>query len=227
MSDPCWRLDLGRREYGDVLELQRELVVERQAGRIPDVLVFVEHPPVYTIGPSGNPKHLLADPALLARIGATFVETERGGDITYHGPGQIVVYPIVDLRRWKTDLRAYLRALEETIFIALQANGITAGREPGLTGVWHDSGKLAAIGVRVSRWVSSHGFALNVSTNLDHFKHIVPCGIFDRSVTSMENVLDAPVACGPVKDALARAFGRTFDREIVRAPKGAFEMSVH
>ncbi len=227
MSDRCWRLDLGRREYGDVLALQRELVVERQAGRFPDVLVFVEHSPVYTLGRSGNPAHLLADSALLARIGATFVETERGGDITYHGPGQIVVYPIVDLRRWRTDLRAYLRALEETILIALEAYGITGRREPGLTGVWHDGGKLAAIGVRVSRWVSSHGFALNVSTNLEHFKHIVPCGIFDRAVTSMENVLDTPVACGPVRDALALAFGRTFDREMVRAPKGALEMSLH
>ena len=177
MSDPCWRLDLGRREYGDVLELQRELVVERQAGRIPDVLVFVEHPPVYTIGPSGNPKHLLADPALLARIGATFVETERGGDVTYHGPGQIVVYPIVDLRRFRTDLRAYLRALEETILIALEAYGITGRREPGLTGVWHDGGKLAAIGIRVSRWVSSHGFALNVAPEMSAYEAIVPCGI--------------------------------------------------
>ena len=227
MSDRCWRLDLGRREYGDVLALQRELVVERQAGRIPDVLVFVEHSPVYTLGRSGNPEHFLADAALLARIGATFVETERGGDITYHGPGQIVVYPIVDLRRFRTDLRAYLRALEETILIALEAYGITGRREPGLTGVWHDGGKLAAIGIRVSRWVSSHGFALNVSTNLEHFKHIVPCGIFDRAVTSMENVLDTPVACGPVRDALALAFSRTFDREMVRAPKGALEMSLH
>ena len=227
MSDPCWRLDLEQREYGDTLALQRELVVGRQAGRIPDVLVFVEHPPIYTIGPSGNPEHLLADPALLARIGATYVETERGGDITYHGPGQIVAYPIVDLRRWKTDVRAYLRALEETILVALEAYGITGGREPGLTGVWHEGGKLAAIGVRVSRWVSSHGFALNVSTNLEHFKHIVPCGIFDRSVTSMENVLDTPVACGPVRDAMARAFGCTFDREMVRAPEGALEMSLH
>ena len=106
-------------------------------------------------------------------------------------------------------------------------HGITGRREPGLTGVWHDGGKLAAIGVRVSRWVSSHGFALNVSTNLEYFEHIVPCGIFDRAVTSMENVLDAPVACGAVRDALARAFGRTFDREMIEAPKGAFEMSPH
>ena len=227
MSDACWRVDLGRREYNDVLNLQRELVLERQAGRTPDLLLFVEHPPVYTIGPSGNPDHLLADPALLVRIGATFVETERGGDITYHGPGQIVVYPIVDLRRWRMDLRAYLRALEETILLALEANGIIGRREPGLTGVWHDSGKLAAIGVRVSRWVSSHGLALNVSTNLEHFKHIVPCGIFDRAVTSMENVLDTPVACDPVQDALALAFARTFDREMVRAPEGALQMSLH
>ena len=153
------------------------------------------------------------------------VDAERGGDVTYHGPGQIVFYPIIDLKQWKRDVHAYLRALEDVVIGAIAEFGIDGAREAGLTGVWHPRGKLAAVGVRVSRWVTSHGVALNVSTELDYFKHIVPCGIVGRSVSSMEDVLQAPVALGPVKDALARSFARVFTRDVTHEPIEKLEVS--
>jgi lipoate-protein ligase B len=219
MSDPCWRIDLGQREFRDTWELQRRLVERRQKHEIPDVLLFVEHPPTYTLGRSGKREHLLADPADLARLGASFIETDRGGDITFHGPGQIVGYPIVDLRRWVADVHAYLRALEEVLILALDRFGVPTGREAGFTGVWHRAGKLAAIGVRVSRWVTSHGFALNVTTDLDSFRRIVPCGISGRGVASMAVVLGAPVSIDPVRDELAESFGAIFTRTMKRVPE--------
>jgi lipoate-protein ligase B len=218
MSEPCWRVDLGRRGFNETLELQRRLVLGRQEGAIPDVLLLVEHPPTYTFGRSSRSEHLLADTATLERLGAAVIETDRGGGITFHGPGQIVGYPILDLSSWKRDVHEYLRSLEG-LLIAVREQGIEAYREAGLTGVWHPSGKLAAIGVRVSRWVTSHGFALNVSTDLEHYQHIVPCGIFDRAVSSMENVLKAPVALAPVRDAVSRSFARAFDRDVQEAPE--------
>lgn len=213
MSELCWQVDLGRRGYEEALALQRRLVARRQAGRVPDVLVFVEHPPTYTLGRTQR-EHLLVDAATVHELGASVIEADRGGDITFHGPGQLVGYPIIDLKSWKPDVHEYLRALEALLIDAVREFGIRATREEGLTGVWHPRGKLAAIGVRVSRWVTSHGFALNVSTDLEYFKHIVPCGIFGRAVSSMENILEAPVARGPVKDAVSRAFARVFDRDV-------------
>ncbi|HEY7817581.1 MAG TPA: lipoyl(octanoyl) transferase LipB, partial [Vicinamibacteria bacterium] len=182
----------------------------------PDVLLFVEHPPTYTLGRSGTKDHLLVGEEGLSSLGVEFFETDRGGDITFHGPGQVVGYPIVDLRRWATDVHAYLRALEEVLILALGTFGIEAGREAGYTGVWHSRGKLAAIGVRVSRWVTSHGFALNVSTDLDYFRRIVPCGIVGRSVSSMAGVLDLPISRDPVRDELAARFGSVFHRAMTR-----------
>jgi lipoyl(octanoyl) transferase len=214
MSEPCWLVELGERGYLETWALQRRLVTERQRDRIPDVLLFVEHPPTYTLGRSGKREHLLADEASLAALGARFVLTDRGGDITFHGPGQIVGYPILDLGRWEKDVHAYLRALEELVMAALARFGVEARREPGLTGVWHGRGKLAAIGVRLSRWVTSHGFALNVSTDLRYFKHIVPCGIVGRGVSSMEDVLREPVALGPVRRELESSFGHVFSRTL-------------
>lgn len=224
MAEPCWRIDLGRRDFDDALALQRRLVTARQENLIPDVLLYVEHPPIYTLGRTARREHLLADPTTLRRIGAVAIETDRGGDITFHGPGQLVGYPIVDLKSWKRDVHAYLRAIERLLIDALDELGIHAHREPGLTGVWHSSGKLAAIGVRVSRWVTSHGFALNVATDLDYYQHIVPCGIFGRAVTSMENVLKAPVALDPVKHAVSRSFGRVFERDIQEARESDLEV---
>jgi lipoate-protein ligase B len=216
MSDPCWHVDLGRRPYRDTWELQRRLVASRQRNEIPDVLLFVEHPATYTLGRSGTKDHLLVDEARLSSLGAELVETDRGGDITFHGPGQVVGYPILDLRRWATDVHAYLRALEEVLILALGTFGIEAVREAGYTGVWHSRGKLAAIGVRVSRWVTSHGFALNVSTDLDYFRRIVPCGIVGRSVSSMTGVLDSSVSREAVRDELATRFGSVFQRAMTR-----------
>lgn len=220
MARECWQVELGRRDFDEALALQRRLVAARQADLIPDVLLFVEHPPTYTLGRSARPEHLLADAPTLERIGAVAIETDRGGDITFHGPGQLVGYPIVDLKSWKHDVHEYLRAIETVLIDAVGELGIRAHRERGLTGVWHPTGKLAAIGVRVSRWVTSHGFALNVATNLDYYQHIVPCGIFGRAVTSMEHVLRAPVAREPVKVAVSRSFARVFDRNVheVREP---------
>ena len=228
----CWRVDLGRRDYQEALALQRRLVVARQEGRIPDLLLFVEHPPTYTLGRSARAEHLLFDAKttdkvkLKLKLGASVVETDRGGDVTFHGPGQLVGYPIIDLKSWTPDVHEYLRALEALLIDAVREFGIEATRAEGLTGVWHPRGKLAAIGVRVSRWVTSHGFALNVATDLEYFKHIVPCGIFGRTVTSMEHVLEAPVALGPVKDAAAQAFARIFDRDVHSAKQVDLEMVV-
>lgn len=226
----CWRVDLGRRDYQEALALQRRLVVARQEGRVPDVLLFVEHPPTYTLGRSARAEHLLFDAAttdkLKLELGASVIETDRGGDVTFHGPGQLVGYPIIDLKSWTPDVHEYLRALEALLIDAVREFGIETTRERGLTGVWHPRGKLAAIGVRVSRWVTSHGFALNVATDLEYFKHIVPCGIFGRTVTSMENVLEAPVALGPVKDAVASAFARIFERDVREAKEVDLEVVV-
>ncbi len=214
MFEACYRLELGRRDYLAALDIQRRLVEKRKGGDIPDVLVFVEHPPTYTLGRSGRGEHLLLDESELAELGASFVATDRGGDITFHGPGQIVGYPIVDLKAWQPDVHRYLRGLEEVVMRALADFGVRASREKGFTGVWHSSGKVAAIGIRVSRWVASHGFALNVATDLAYFKRIVACGIVGRAVSSMEAILKTPVVVPDVRDKLARHFGEVFGREV-------------
>ncbi len=211
----CERRDLGRIEYGDAFERQRELVERRKRGEIPDQFLIVEHPHTLTLGRNGKMEHLLAEDSLLKREGVSFYPTDRGGDITYHGPGQIVGYPILDLREWKRDVGAYVRGLEETIIGAVGEFGIEAGRIQGLTGVWVNGAKLAAIGVHISRWVTSHGFALNVDTDLRYFGYIVPCGL-SRPVTSMAR-LGATASRKEVTDALARHFARVFDFEIVSA----------
>ncbi|MGE3508931.1 MAG: lipoyl(octanoyl) transferase LipB [Vicinamibacterales bacterium] len=177
---------LGRMAYGDALTLQRSLVADRQAQRIDDVLLLVEHPAVLTLGVRGDGGrgHILASESDLTARGIEVFETGRGGDVTYHGPGQIVGYPILDLNPDRRDVHRYVRDVEEVLIRVAGDFGITAGRVDGLTGVWVGTEKLAAIGVRISRWVTSHGFALNVNTNLDDFRLIVPCGIADRGVTS-------------------------------------------
>ncbi len=194
----------------------------RQRNEIPDILLFVEHPPTYTLGRSGKREHLLIGEDALLALDADFIETDRGGDITFHGPGQVVGYPIVDLRRWMADVHAYLRALEEVLIVALGRFGIAAGRESGYTGVWHGAEKIAAIGVRVSRWVTSHGFALNVTTDLDFFRRIVPCGLAGRGVASMATVLEAPVSPECVRDELAVSFGAVFGRAMKPVAEAEF-----
>ncbi|MBZ5723693.1 MAG: lipoyl(octanoyl) transferase LipB [Acidobacteriia bacterium] len=211
MRKCCWR-ELGRVEYGAALELQRNLVGRRQQGAVPDHLLLLEHPHVITLGRNGHAENLLASQDLLRRAGISFFPTDRGGDVTYHGPGQLVGYPILDLREWKRDVGAYVRAIEQVIIDTLAGYGIAAGRIPKLTGVWVEERKIAAIGVHLSRWVTSHGFALNVTTDLSYFQYIVPCGL-TKPVTSMAQ-LGARATREEVARSLAEHFGRVFDCEM-------------
>jgi len=205
---------LGRVPYADALELQRSLVEQRRHNRIDDQLLFVEHPHVLTLGVRGDGgrSHILAPADALAARGIEVLETGRGGDITYHGPGQIVGYPIVDLKPDRCDVHKYVRDLEEVLIRTAADYGIEAGRIEGLTGVWAGGEKLAAIGIRIARWVTSHGFALNVTTDLDAFRLIVPCGIADRGVTSLARLLDRNLDLEQVQDRIAQHFCRVFER---------------
>jgi len=203
-------------DYVAGLELQAALVEERRAGTIGDTLLLLEHPPVITLGVKTRqgPSHIIASDEELAREGVVVHETGRGGDVTYHGPGQLVGYPILDLRPDRCDVHQYVRDLEEVLIQALHDFGITGTRVQGLSGVWvGETGKerkIAAIGVRISRWITSHGFALNVATDLRHFRLIVPCGIADRGVTSIEQELGRGVPMAEVQASVARAFTAEF-----------------
>jgi lipoyl(octanoyl) transferase len=202
-------------DYGTALELQQQLVGERKQGLIPDQLLLLEHPHVITLGRNGHLENLLADDQVLGRAGIAFFPTDRGGDITYHGPGQLVGYPIVDLREWKRDVGAYVRAIEQVLIDTLADYDITGGRIAGLTGVWVEGRKIAAIGVHISRWVTSHGFALNVSTDLSYFQYIVPCGL-TKPVTSMMQ-LGVHATLEEVSRSLAAHFALVFDCEMAGA----------
>ncbi len=212
----CQLRELGRVDYGKAFELQQQLVGERKQGLVGDHLLLLEHPHVVTLGRNGHMENLLAPPEVLTRAGISFYPTDRGGDITYHGPGQLVGYPILDLRDWKRDVVGYVRAVEQVIIDTLAEFGISAGRVPKLTGVWVDGRKIAAIGVHISRWVTSHGFALNVNTDLSYFQYIVPCGL-TKPVTSMAQ-LGCAADLGEVARSLARHFGRVFDCEMLLEP---------
>jgi lipoyl(octanoyl) transferase len=207
---------LGIVAYDEALELQRGLVEARKAGSIPDQLLLLQHPPVITLGAKvrNDRSHVLASEAALDEAGVALFEAGRGGDVTYHGPGQLVGYPILDLRPDRCDVHQYVRDLEQVMIDAAATFGVEAARVPGLTGAWAGRDKLAAIGVRISRWVTSHGFAFNVSTDLAHFDLIVPCGITDRGVTSLSRLLGRDVSVGAVEDAVIEAFAGVFGREI-------------
>jgi lipoyl(octanoyl) transferase len=209
----CQVRELGRMGYGPALELQQELIAARKQGTAPDHLLLLEHPHVITLGRNGHQENLLASAEIMERAGISYFPTDRGGDVTYHGPGQLVAYPILDLREWKRDVGAFVRAVEQTIIDTLADYGIEAGRIPKLTGVWVDGRKIAAIGVHISRWVTSHGLALNVSTDLSYFQYIVPCGL-TKPVTSMAQ-LGVRVTLEEVSRSLAAHFGRVFDCEIL------------
>ncbi|HTS60941.1 MAG TPA: lipoyl(octanoyl) transferase LipB [Candidatus Acidoferrales bacterium] len=208
----CCLRQIGRVDYGAALEIQRQAAADRKAGLVCDQLFLLEHPHVITLGRNGRMENLLAGDDVLARAGIGFYPTDRGGDVTYHGPGQLVGYPILDLREWKRDVGAYVRAIEQCLIDTLAEYGIAAGRIEKLTGVWVDGRKIAAIGVHLSRWVTSHGFALNVSTDLSYFQYIVPCGL-TRPVTSMAE-LGVRANLQEVGESFARQFGRIFDCEM-------------
>lgn len=222
--------DMGIVEYGQAWELQEALLREnldlkkqgRDAGLSPvDIatrnhLLFCEHPPVYTLGKSGKMEHVLLSSEDIAARGIAFYPTNRGGDITFHGPGQVVGYPIIDLEHWYTDIGKYLRNLEEVIIRVLAEYGLKGDRSPGETGVWLDpedparARKICAMGVRCSRWITMHGFALNVQTDLSYFDHIVPCGIRDKQVASLDRELGYPVSLAEVRQRIGYHFGEVF-----------------
>jgi len=209
----CVVRELGRIGYGPALELQQELIAARKAGTVPDQLLLLEHPHVITLGRNGHEENLLASAEIMERAGISFFPTDRGGDVTYHGPGQLVAYPIFDLREWKRDVGAFVRGVEQVMIDTLADYGIAAGRIPKLTGVWVGDRKIGAIGVHISRWVTSHGLALNVSTDLSYFQYIVPCGL-TKPVTSMAQ-LGVAVTREEVSRTLAAHFGRVFDCEML------------
>lgn len=220
--------DLGNVSYRTAWDLQKSLqgllIDQKRRLRdgdsvspeklIHDMFLFVEHPHVYTLGKSGDSAHLLKAISELSNIDAEYVETDRGGDITYHGPGQVVGYPILDLDRHFTDIHKYLRYLEEVIIRTCAEYGVTAGRIEGLTGVWVGDEKICAMGIRCSRWVTMHGFALNVSTDLNYFSHIVPCGISNKDVTSLDKVLGHDVDPAGVREMLLKHFSGVFGVDI-------------
>jgi lipoyl(octanoyl) transferase len=235
MAD-CLKIDLGLIGYEESLTLQQRLVAARKADAIEDILLFCEHPHVITQGRNGKREHLLASEHVLRQKGVEFYETSRGGDITYHGPGQIVGYPILNLSAIRRDVVWYVRMLEEAMIRATAEFGITAGREPGKTGVWVEvaeggsslatrhsplatSEKLGAIGVHISRWVTSHGFAYNVSTDLRFFDLIVPCGMADRKATSLEKLLGRSVQESEVALRIAEHLGEVFGLELKNISK--------
>jgi lipoyl(octanoyl) transferase len=203
---------LGLVDYQAALDLQRDLVEQRKQGLIPDQLLLLEHPPVITLGARNHTSraNVLETPDALALKGVGLFESGRGGDVTYHGPGQLVGYPILELPKDRRDVHRYVRDLEEVLIQAVSDFGVTATRIPGLTGIWVGNEKLAAIGVRISRWVTSHGFALNVSIDLSPFALIVPCGISDKGVTSMERLLGRQVQMDEVATAVVSRFGTVF-----------------
>lgn len=206
-------LRLGRVSYAHGLERQESLVAARQGGAAPDHLLLLEHDPVFTLGRSARHENVLLPAESLRARGFEVFETGRGGDVTYHGPGQVVGYPILDLSPDRRDVHRYVRDLEEVMMRTCADYGIAAGRVPGLTGAWVGQDKVGAIGVRIARWVTSHGFALNVATDLDAFDLIVPCGIRGRGVTSLERLLGRAVSLDGVMDRLTAHFADVFERD--------------
>lgn len=216
----CW---LGQRDYQDVWRLQETLAAKRLAGKIADTLLLLEHPPTITLGRGAKPAHIVRSAEQLAQEGVTIIESDRGGDVTYHGPGQLVGYPILNLREPPhiPDLHGYLRLLEETLIQTLRGFDISAERFPGYTGVWtgrHTNApqKIAAIGIKASRWITQHGFALNIHPDLSHFDWIVPCGITEFGVTSLQEKLQRPIYVEELLEPVAENFHTVFRYEAGR-----------
>jgi lipoyl(octanoyl) transferase len=204
--------------YADGLDLQHRRIAQRKAQEIPDTLILLEHPHVFTMGRNARRENMLVSPDWLQKAGVELFETDRGGDITYHGPGQLVGYPICDLTRHRRDIAWYMRTVEEALIRVAGDYGIQAGRLKGATGVWVGNEKLAAMGVHVSRWITSHGFALNVNTDLRYFQWIVPCGIPDKGVTSLEKILGRRVSMEEVRERVICHFGDVFSTDMEASP---------
>jgi len=224
----CWVVDLGLVPYAPAYELQQRLVAARKAGSVPNVLLLCEHPHVITLGRNGKREHLRASDHLLRQMNVGFHATDRGGDITYHGPGQLVGYPILNLAEIRRDVAWYVRGLEEAMIRATAGFGIVAQRVPGLTGVWVDlpgarPEKLAAIGVHLSRWVTSHGFAYNISTDLRYFDLIVPCGIPGKKATSLERLLGRAVKREEVAPEIVARLGEVLALRMQTVSRGEME----
>lgn len=205
---------LGTLDYAEALRLQKKLQSQRVRGEIGDIVLLLEHPPVLTMGRSAKAQHVLAPRELLEARGIQVHEVGRGGDVTYHGPGQLVAYPIIDLKPDRKDVRKYVSSLEETMIRTCADFGLAARRVEGLNGAWIGRHKVGAVGVRISRWVTMHGLALNANTNLRHFELIVPCGIQDKAVTSLSVELGRPVSVADVIAPLAAHFAALYDAEI-------------
>jgi lipoyl(octanoyl) transferase len=212
-SRPLQVRRLGRVAYAEAVALQERLVAERQADHIPDTLLLLEHDPVFTLGRRARREHVLFTEEALRARGFEVVECGRGGDVTYHGPGQVVGYPILKLAPDRCDVHRYVRDLEEVMIRTCGDHGVAATRVPGLTGCWVGRDKVGAIGVRIARWVTSHGFAFNVTTDLECFRLIVPCGIPQHGVTSLQAVLGRAPSLDAVADAVVRHFARVFSRQ--------------
>jgi lipoyl(octanoyl) transferase len=227
---PLQVLRAGRVDYAEALALQRELVEDRHAGRIPDTLVLLEHPHVLTVGVRQRTSraNIVAAPEHLAALGVKVFDAGRGGDVTYHGPGQLVGYPILDLRPDRQDVHRYVRDLEDVLIRSCAAFGVQAQRLRALSGVWVETQdrpleKVAAIGVRIARWVTSHGFALNVNTDLEFFRLIIPCGIADRGVTSLQALVGRPLAMARAEDVVIEQFARVFECEVIPTLEGVMQ----
>lgn len=211
-----------RLDYGEALNLQMQICDLRRKGIAPDVLLLLEHPPVITLGRNGDWHNLLVSDETLRARGVSRYQTDRGGDITFHGPGQLVGYPLLKLESHEQDVHRYMRNLEETIICLLRDYDIESSRQQGLTGVWTASGKICAMGVHISRWITRHGFALNVNTDLSFYDLIVPCGLAGKQVASMQSILGRAVNVREVAEKLAGHFGRIFEREMALVSELAF-----
>lgn len=219
--------DLGFTDYGAAWDLQRKLFALRASGGVSDLLLLTEHNHVYTMGKGTDESHLLADEAELRSGGAEIYRIDRGGDITYHGPGQLVGYPIIDLTGHYQDIHRYLREIEEVLIRTLKDFGIKGAREDNYTGVWVGSEKIAAIGVKVSRWITMHGFALNVATNLSYYDRIIPCGIFHKGVTSMKKILGNEVSLSDVINSVSMHFGEIFGLHAITVEKDSLFSTIN
>ena len=214
----CRVVSLGLVSYASAWEMQRWLVEQRKAGQIEDTLLLLEHTPVITLGRNASKEHVLSSPEVLANEGIEVVEANRGGDVTFHGPGQLVGYPVLDLSRIRKDVVWYVRTLEEALIRAAAEFGLAAGRKKGMTGVWVGEAKVAAIGVHISRWVTCHGFALNLETDLEFFRHIVPCGIGNYPVTSFRQLLGGPVDRFQVEPRVVHHLGELLGLRMEQRP---------